>query len=220
LRIVYVVDVHGRFDSVLGVLEPIDPIDVLVIGGDITTGGRPHDAEQAIELWRPLAPRLLAVAGNMDSREIDERLVELGVSIDGRGVTIDGVGFFGASAAPLSPLHTPHEVAEEELAQRAERGLADVSGAALSIFCPHAPPHGTVCDRLRSGEHVGSTAVRAFVEREQPNLVLSGHIHEARGRDSIGQTIVANPGPVGAGHYALVEVADRQQRPTLTLTLV
>jgi Icc-related predicted phosphoesterase len=156
----------------------------------------------------------------MDSPAIDERLVELGVSIDGRGVTIDNIGFFGASAAPLSPLHTPYEVAEDELARRAERGLADVSDAALTIFCPHAPPHGTVCDRLPSGEHVGSTAVRELVEREQPDVVLCGHIHEARGRDEIGRTVVANPGPAGGSHYAVIEIGDGEaEKPTFTLTL-
>jgi hypothetical protein len=34
-----------------------------VIGGDITTAGTPDDAQRAIEVWRALVPRLLAVAG-------------------------------------------------------------------------------------------------------------------------------------------------------------
>jgi len=103
MRIAYVVDVHGRYDAVLQSFERIGPVDVLVIGGDITTLGTPDDAQRAIELWRPLAPRILAVAGNMDSPEIDDRLVELGVSLNGRGVMVGEVGFFGASAAPHSP---------------------------------------------------------------------------------------------------------------------
>jgi Icc-related predicted phosphoesterase len=53
---------------------------------------------------------------------------------------------------------------------------------------------------------VGSTVVRAFVEREQPQLVLCGHIHESRGTDEIGRTQIVNPGPVAAGHYAVVDV--------------
>jgi hypothetical protein len=72
------------------------------------------------------------------------------------------------------------------------------------VFCPHAPPYGTACDRLRSGEHVGSRELRAFVEREIPDLVLCGHIHESRGVDELGATRVVNPGPVAAGHYAVV----------------
>lgn len=209
MLIAYVVDVHDRFDAVVRALAAIGPVDGLVVGGDITTFGTPDDAERAVALWRPLAPRLLAVAGNCDSPAIDERLVALGVSIDGRGVTLEDAGFFGVSAAPYSPLHTPYEIPDEELGRRAEEGLAEVAGARVRIFCPHAPPYGTACDRLRSGEHVGSPALRAFIERAQPDVALCGHIHEARGMDQIGSTRVVNPGPATAGHYALVEVGDR-----------
>ncbi len=208
MRIAYVVDVHDRFDAVADVLARTGPVDLLVVGGDITTFGTPDDAERAITEWRPLAPRLLAVAGNCDSPEIDARLVELEVSLDARGAVIDDVGLFGASAAPHSPLNTPYEVPDEELGRRAEAGLADVDGARVRIFCPHSPPYDTACDGLRSGRHVGSPALRAFVDREQPDLLLCGHIHEARGMDEVGRTRVVNPGPVASGHYALVEVGD------------
>jgi hypothetical protein len=208
MRIAYVVDVHDHFEAVPRVLGAIGPVDALVVGGDITTFGTPDDAEQAIELWRPLAPRLLAVAGNMDSPAIDARLGELGVSIDGRGVVLDDIGIAGVSAAPHSPLHTPYELPDWELSHRAEAGLAAVSTCRVRIFCPHAPPLATACDRLRSGEHVGSPALRALIEREEPDLVLCGHIHESRGEDRIGATQVVNPGPVASGHYALVEVGE------------
>lgn len=64
----------------------------------------------------------------------------------------------------------------------------------------------TACDRLRSGEHVGSAVVRAFIEREQPDMVLCGHIHESRGLDEIGRRQIVNPGATVSGHYALVAV--------------
>jgi uncharacterized protein len=83
-----------------------------------------------------------------------------------------------------------------------------VARCRLQIFCPHAPPLGTACDRLASGEHVGSATVHAFVEHEQPDAVLCGHIHEARGEDAIGRSKVVNPRPASAGHYALLEVGD------------
>src|SRR5213593_3724796 len=115
MRLAYVVDVHDRFDSVPKAVAAAGPVDVLIVGGDITTGGSAEDAERAIESWRPLAPRLFAVAGNMDSPEIDARLVDLDVSVDGRGVVIGGIGVFGVSAAPHSPLRTPYELPEDEL---------------------------------------------------------------------------------------------------------
>ena len=207
MRVAYVVDVHDRFGAVEDVLAKLDPVDVLIVGGDITTAGSSDDAERAVERWRPLAPTLLAVAGNMDSPAIDARLAELGVSIHGRGVVVDDVGFGGASGCPESPMHTPHELPDEEFAANAAAALGALESARVRILCPHAPPYGTTCDRIRSGAHVGSAALRALIEREQPDLVLCGHIHESRGEDVIGRTRVVNPGPAADGHYALVEVA-------------
>lgn len=214
MRIAYVVDVHGRFEAVGEAVAATGPVDVLVVGGDITTFGAADDVEEAIERWRPLAPTLLAVAGNCDSPEIDERLLALGVSIHRRGTIVEDVGFAGVSGAPLSPLHTPYELPDDELGARAAKGLAEIAGRGVRVFCPHPPPHGTACDQLRSGEHVGSAALRALVEWEQPDLVLCGHIHEARATDRIGRTQVVNPGPAAAGHYAL---ADLSESVTVTL---
>jgi Icc-related predicted phosphoesterase len=206
VKIAYLVDVHDRFEAVEQALAQIGDVDVLVVGGDITTGGSADDAERALERWRTLAPTLLAVAGNMDSPAIDARLVELGYSLDGRGVVLGDVGIAGVSAAPPTPLHTPHELADDELGRRGGAALAHIGGCRVRLFCPHAPPHGTTCDVIRSGEHVGSHALRVLVEREQPDVVLCGHIHEARGEDAIGASRVVNPGPAFAGHYAVVEV--------------
>ncbi len=206
MRLGYVVDVHGRFEAVAGAVAEMGPLDVLAVGGDITTGGTVGDAERAVAGWSELAPTLLAVAGNMDSSAIDRRLEELGVSMSGRGVVVGDVGLFGVSAGPVSPLRTPYELPDDELARAAATGHRAVRAARLRIFCPHAPPAGTVCDRLRTGEHVGSPGLRAFVERAQPDVVLCGHIHEARGLDWIGRSRIVNPGPVSAGHYAVLDL--------------
>ena len=206
MKIAYLVDIHDHFDAVPQAMSEIGPVDLLIVGGDITTGGSPDDAARAIDGWLRLAPRLLALAGNMDSPAIDARLADLGVGLDSRGFGFGDVGVFGVSAAPLSPLHTPYELDDDELERRLEAGFAEVKNCRVTILCPHAPPIGTACDRLPNGAHVGSAVIRSFVEREQPDLVLCGHIHESRGSDSIGRTQVVNPGPALAGHYAVVEV--------------
>lgn len=206
MKIAYLVDVHDSFDAVPSAMAKLGAVDLLLIGGDITTNGTPDEAARVVEDWQSLAPRLLALAGNMDSPAIDARLAELGVALDSRGFTFGDVGVFGVSAAPRSPLHTPYELSDDELTRRIEDGFRAVKDCRVKIFCPHAPPSDTACDRLPSGEHVGSPVIRAFIERAQPDLTLCGHIHEARGTDEIGKTQIVNPGPARAGHYALVEV--------------
>jgi Icc-related predicted phosphoesterase len=206
MKIAFLVDVHDRFEAVPDAMREIGAVDLLIIGGDITTGGTPAQAARAIARWRSLAPRLLALAGNMDSPAIDARLADLGVALDGRGLDFGHIGVFGVSAAPMSPLHTPYELSDEELERRIQAGFATVKDCRVKVFCPHAPPRDTACDRLRSGEHVGSAVIRTFVERHQPDLVLCGHIHESRSADEIGRSRVVNPGPAAAGHYAVVEI--------------
>jgi uncharacterized protein len=208
MKIVYVVDVHQNYAAVARALYAVGMPDLLIVGGDITTAGTADEAAAAIEGWRPLALRLLALAGNMDSPSADARLASLGVSLDGRGEVLGDVGVFGVSAGPKSPLNTPYEITEEQIATRIESGFADVKNCRVKIFCPHAPPRDTACDRIHSGLHVGSTAVRVFVECAQPDLVLCGHIHESRGEDRIGRTRVVNPGPISEGHYAIVDVGE------------
>jgi hypothetical protein len=201
MRIVAFADMHGAFDRVTAVLRRVPAVDVALIAGDITTNGTPADVERAMAAWRPLVPRLFAVAGNMDSPAIDAELVRLGVSLDGCCQRVGVVGFFGCSAAPIS-IGTPYELPEAEIAARAERGFSQAQGAGELVFVPHAPPLGTV-DRAGSGQHVGSRAVRSFVERAQPALVICGHIHEARGQQRLGASLVVNCGPAASGHYCV-----------------
>jgi hypothetical protein len=72
----------------------------------------------------------------------------------------------------------------------------------------HVPPKNTSIDLTRSGVHVGSTAVRDFIEAFHPILVVCGHVHEARGTDEIGGTIIVNPGPAQNWFYSQIELTD------------
>jgi Icc-related predicted phosphoesterase len=88
-------------------------------------------------------------------------------------------------------------------------------GASLrrSIFLFHAPPYNTCLDRasldgvrvdgVQVDVHVGSLAIRRFIENRQPMITLHGHIHESARlsgswKDMIGQTLLfsaAHDGP-------------------------
>ena len=208
MKILALTDVHGSYKKVEEILGKVST-DVLVVGGDISTFGTPAEVERVIEGWKKFDRRLLAIAGNMDSPEIDSVLDEAGVSVSGRGVKIGDVGFFGVSASPFSPLHTPYEISEGEIAARIEAGFGAVEGAKVKVFIPHAPPHNTKVDKVFMGAHVGSKSVRDFIEREQPDVVICGHIHEARGQDTIGRSKIVNCGPASKGYYAIVEIGEQ-----------
>lgn len=81
-------------------------------------------------------------------------------------------------------------------------GSEDVSAA---IFLMHSPPYETALDRaaldgrmvdwVPVDVHVGSIAIRRFIENHQPRVTLHGHIHESsrltgRWLDRIGRTVI------------------------------
>ena len=61
-----------------------------------------------------------------------------------------------------------------------------------TILLSHYPPFGVV-DFTLSDTHAGDGYLRRLIERYQPPLVICGHIHEAKGIDKIGDTLVVNP---------------------------
>jgi Icc-related predicted phosphoesterase len=109
-----------------------------------------------------------------------------------------------------TPWNTPRELSEEQITQHIDRAFRALQNPGSAIFNLHVPPFGTPLDlapRLDAsltkvmapgGEtelvHVGSTAVRASLERHQPLLGLHGHIHESRGTTKFGRTLSMNCG--------------------------
>ena len=102
----------------------------------------------------------------------------------------------------------PHQLFNEEIISiEKENGtiswdldrLKKLSNPGNTIYIIHAPPFNTKLDIITTGIHVGSRAVRNFIEKEQPLLTLHGHIHESpkisgSWHDKIGKTICINVG--------------------------
>jgi Icc-related predicted phosphoesterase len=99
------------------------------------------------------------------------------------------------------------EIRQVDLAEVAARpsiaeALAELSRRSdprRTIYVCHTPPADTPLDVMPRGRHVGSRALRAFVERQAPPLTLHGHIHEApqlsgQFATRLGATWCVNPG--------------------------
>jgi len=102
--------------------------------------------------------------------------------------------------------------------------LAALGPAGETLFVLHSPPRGTRCDMVAAALHVGSRAIRAFIERHQPPLVLSGHIHESPRvsssyHDRIGRTVVVNPGQFGTSRLCGVWFDPERIEETLSHTV-
>ncbi len=201
-------DIHGSYEKLDSILTRERHYDIILLAGDLTTNGSPQEVEQALQLFRRHGKPLITVAGNMDPRSLEKTFEAHSAYIHGKGFVLDEVGFFGVSASPFTPMRTPYEIEEKEIETLAEQGWKEVASARWKIFVPHAPPLNTSVDRILMGKHVGSKAVRTFIELHAPHLVVCGHIHEARGMDMIGSTTIVNCGPLGKGYYTVITVDD------------
>jgi Icc-related predicted phosphoesterase len=134
-----------------------------------------------------------------------------------------------------TPWHTHRELPEDAIARWVNEQAAMLEHPESAIFNFHVPPFNTPLDlaprldqnltKLMSpgGEpqmiHVGSTAVRAALERYHPLLGLHGHIHESRGTVTFGRTLSINCGSAyteGALLGAVVDIDGDQVKAVLT----
>jgi Icc-related predicted phosphoesterase len=88
----------------------------------------------------------------------------------------------------------PRGTIEADLAR-----LGELSDPARTVYVVHTPPLETKLDVLYDGTHIGSGALRDFLQRGRPPLSLHGHIHESPKMsgsicDRIGRTFGVNPG--------------------------
>ncbi len=203
LNVLGIVDMHWSGRKPPRVPDP-SGFDLVVLAGDLTNFLGPEHARRIVEPLRDSGVPVLAVCGNCDRRSVDDWFREQGIDLDRRARVVGGVRFVGLSGGlPFGDL--PYERTEEDYERVAAEAFANAAEATgqPTILVSHQPPFGTVCDVAR-GNHVGSRSLRAAVERHQPDLVFSGHIHEAVGHDTIGPTRVVNPGPWFQGRSVVI----------------
>jgi Icc-related predicted phosphoesterase len=206
VKLVSISDIHGR----LGDLERLRPLlesaDVVLLAGDITNFGHADDALAIIEPLQERVSRLLAVSGNCDYPDVSQCLTDLGISIDSGMAIVDDLPIIGLGGSLPGPAPTPNEFSENQLAEHLIQAAKDVPAATPFLLVSHQPPRDTYTDRTFAGQHVGSSAVREFIEARQPMICFTAHIHESRGKDRIGTTHVVNPGPLGRGAVAIASI--------------
>jgi Icc-related predicted phosphoesterase len=204
MRIVSFGDIHMSLRTIERLAPELEAADVVILSGDLTNFGGSEDAARVLAATQRHARQVLAVSGNLDQLEVIDFLRARGVSLHGESRTVGDVGIFGCGGSNVTPFHTPTELSDEEIAALLERGYAAVAQAPHVLMVCHTPPARTKTDRLTSGAHAGSVAVRAFIEEHQPDVCITGHIHESAAVDRIGGTTVVNAGAFRDSGYIVV----------------
>lgn len=211
-------DIHDRVDAI-GRIAHLDQAEAVLLSGDLTNIGQRDDAIRILDAFTPKAKRIFAQIGNMDTVAVERVLSERGANVHGKVVDLGkNVCLASVGYSSLTPFGTPSEASEEQLCQWTHAVLEEANEFDQVILMIHNPPLGEIVDRLQSGVHVGSPGVRNLIERYQPDIVITGHIHEAMGQEFIGQSLVLNPGSFMDGGY--VRIDETTQGLTATLESV
>ncbi|MDQ7836089.1 MAG: metallophosphoesterase family protein [Humidesulfovibrio sp.] len=217
-------DVHESA-GMLKAIPGVSGAEGLILSGDLTNRGREERAALVLAQAQAVNPNLLAQMGNMDHAEVGELLSRRGLNIHRQarllapGLVLMGVGW--STPTPFgTPSEVPDSVLADWLAETHER--AQALAAEDCATCPyhlvaviHTPPVNSALDRVSSGAHVGSAAVRAFIQQAKPDVVICGHIHEAVAEERLGDTHVLNPGLLAEGGYVRLSLTDGQLRASL-----
>jgi Icc-related predicted phosphoesterase len=208
MKVVALTDIHGELSCLGGLSAELAEADVVLLVGDITHFGREGEAQQVVDSIRQVNSRILAVSGNCDYPGVEDYLRREGLNIHRRSVVLDSVGFVGVGGSLTCPGRTPNEASEDDFEQYLAEAVSELPPGIPMILVAHQPPFETLNDVTNIGKHVGSRSVRGFIERHQPLICFTGHIHEGIGVDAIGETKIVNPGPFRNGQYAYAKLGD------------
>ncbi len=197
-------DIHDDVSRLHEIAE-LSVADGVIVTGDMTFNGGVAQAERVLCAIEARNPKLLAQIGNMDRAEVTDWLQEKQWNLHTQvHELLPDLCVFGVGASTFTPFGTPSEYPETNFADWLDETWKKARKWPKQILISHNPPKDTLCDVIEGGVHVGSSAVREFIEEHQPNVCICGHIHEARSMDSIGRTVVINPGNFAAGGYVVI----------------
>jgi Icc-related predicted phosphoesterase len=208
MKILAVADFHGDLEASKRAAVKAKTIGatVVVVCGDITHFGSVKDAEKVLSSLTALRTSVLYVPGNCDPPALADEEIENATLVHGKCFTVGNLSFVGAGTIPIDRVHpSPLEVSDNEIFAALTQGSKRCNPQRSIIVVAHSPPANTKLDKAYFGGHVGSYNLRRFIEENQPSVAFCGHIHEARGIDYIGKTVIVNTGPARHGCCATAD---------------
>jgi Icc-related predicted phosphoesterase len=208
MRLLFVADLHYSLKQFDWLVANAGNYDLAVIGGDLLDLASALDPDVQIAIVEKYfgllrqRSRLVVSSGNHDGdsrNEADESVAEWVKAAAAEGIHVDGDSFnLGDVRITVCPWWDG-QISRDELAAMLEREAAQVPAGGRWIWIHHAPPEGSRTS-WTGRKFVGDEYLRAWIDRFQPEMVLSGHIHNSpfheQGSwiDRIGRTWVFNPG--------------------------
>ncbi len=194
MKLLAFTDLHGSkksTDLIIKKAKKENP-DFLVCTGDISNWGK--NVKDIISKFKDLEIPLLIISGNHEDgialEEISKKF-NFVICLDGGSYELEDYVFFGYGGGAFSKKDKDFE----RISKKFEKVLNKKKKFILLV---HAPPYGTKLDDLPLLGHSGNNSIRKFIEKNNPSLVICGHLHENFNViDKIKTSVVVNPGPDG-----------------------
>lgn len=208
MKILILTDIHSKPDKIFDFLDE-NPVDQIIICGDVTEFGPEDYFIETLNKFSKYA-QVHALQGNCDPSNASDLLDKSNiVNIHNNTSNIGELILVGFGGSNPTPFDTPNEFSDEILYEELNKFKEQLSSDSFSILITHAPPFDTNADKIESGDHVGSKGIRKIIEETQPTLNVCGHVHESIGQDTIGNTVIVNPGDAATGHVCVLELSDK-----------
>jgi Icc-related predicted phosphoesterase len=203
LKIIVIADVHSSREAYEKTVQKAKEVqaDAICVCGDLTHFGTVKETEEYLSILVQSRTQVFFVPGNLDPPDIVNAKTKGATCIHATCRNVKDYSFIG-----LGALHRAFEVPEDKIMQWLHKGSSECSQKVHTIIVSHVPPRDTKVDVAFIGGHAGSRNFSRFIMETQPVAVLCGHIHEGRGIDHIGNTVIVNPGAARRGYYAFVKL--------------
>ncbi len=177
MRVLLLADLHSEEEVLDRLRNVAGRYDLVVIAGDL-------EGEDYSRRLLGISRSIQWIPGNMDEKDSCEKNPESCIHKKevhlGGGLKIIGFGF----SSP-TPFGTPGELSEEEIYE----GMKGLNIDKNTILVTHVPPYG-ILDEVGEGVHAGSKSLRRIMEEKKPRILACGHVHQAEGKEKIGETTV------------------------------
>lgn len=191
LKILAASDFHGdsKITKELAERAYQENVDLVILAGDIT------GIIETNNLLKPFLEKnkkVLFVPGNWDSSEVTGFLSKLyGIKdIQDHYLIYDHIGIFGIGSPDWQM-----DLDEKKAFKRLKKDFDMIKNLEKKIMVSHLHAEGT---KAEFSGIKGSRALRKAIEEFQPDIFLSGHIHEAEGlSETIGKTRLYSIGKKG-----------------------
>ena len=205
-------DLHAN-NSVLDKLDKeFEKADAVLFAGDFAECFKPETGKASLEALATKHENIFAVLGNCDNPDFIEQMEERDVSVEKSLTYFDGLSICGSGGGTIFTGKTENERTEEDILSDYNivlNTIAETNDQSLwksLILISHNPPKDTLCDKVNETLHAGSQLFTDFIKEHQPLLVVTGHIHEGRAIDKIGETVIMNPGALLENNYGWIEI--------------